>query len=162
LGALGDDLTAYRDRAIILVGWAGAFRRSELVALDVADIDLSHRLVIRVRRSKTDQEGKGLLKVIPPLADKDVCPLVALRRWLSAAEISAGPLFRSVDQWSHVRTSRLSSKSVALIVKAAATRAGLDAASFAGHSLRSGFITEAASAGVESRDIMAQTGHKSE
>lgn len=162
VGALPATLAGTRDRALILVGWAGAFRRSELVALDVADIELSRRLVIHVRRSKTDPEGKGMVKVIPPLADKDVCPLVNLRRWLSAAEIASGPLFRAVDQWGHVRARRMSGKSVANIVKAAAARAGLDADLFAGHSLRSGFITEAAGAGVPSRDIMAQTGHKSE
>lgn len=162
VAALPDTLTGQRDRAVILIGWAGAFRRSELVALDVGDVQLAQRLTIRVRKSKTDQEGAGMVKVIPPLADQSVCALVALRAWLAASGIKDGPLFRSVDQWGHIRQSRLSDKTIALIVKAAAISIGMDPGRVAGHSLRSGFISEAASAGVESRNIMAQTGHKTE
>jgi integrase len=171
LNALPPTLVGTRDKAIILIGWAGAFRRSELVGLDVDDVHATRdRLTLRVRRSKTDPEGKGMTKTIPVLdgdpsagsGGSPLDPARALRAWLAASGITSGPLFRAIDRWGHVRKTRLTDKAVALIVKAAARRAGLDAEKFAGHSLRSGFITEAASAGVLSRDIMAQTGHKSE
>src|SRR3972149_1509554 len=150
-----------RARALLLSGFAGAFRRSELIGVDVADMHVNGKMTIRVRRSKTDQEGKGITKVIPPIDDAAIDPLRALREWLGAAGIKSGPVFRQIDRWGHVRDARLTSQSVALIVKTAAERAGLEPRQFAGHSLRSGFITEAASAGVEDRDIAAQTGHKS-
>jgi len=162
IAALPDSLAGKRDRALILVGWAGAFRRSELVALDVGDVRLNGELKVTVKRSKTDQEGAGMVKVIPTLADKTLCPVTALRAWLDAAGIQSGPVFRQMDKWGHVREHRLTPQSVALLVKARAADAGLDPRQFAGHSLRSGFITTAAVAGVESRDIMAVTGHKSE
>ena len=157
----GDGLSSRRDRALLLVGYAGAFRRSELVALDVADVQLGLMLTIRIRKSKTDQEQKGASKFIPPI-EGPLCPLEALRAWLSAAGIRSGPLFRPIDRYGHVRDGRLTDKTVARVVKGAAARAGFEASQFAGHSLRSGFITEAASAGEQSRDIMAQSGHQSE
>jgi len=160
--ALPDTLAGKRDKAILLIGWAGAFRRSELVGLDVADLlYVNGKLMIKVRHSKTDQEGKGLTKVIPPIEDTAINPMTALKDWLAGSEIKSGPLFRQIDKWGHVRDHRLNDKSVANIVKASAQRAGLEPVQFAGHSLRSGFITEAANAGVEDRDIAAQTGHKS-
>jgi len=162
LAALPDTLAGRRDRAVLLIGFAGAFRRSELVAIDVADIRLAAKVTITVKRAKTDQEGKGLTKVIPRLTDKSLCPVAALKSWLEASGIKSGAVFRQIDRWGNVRNRRLTAQSVALIIKAAATGAGLEARQFAGHSLRSGFITEAAQAGVLSRDIMAQTGHKSE
>jgi len=155
-------LAGKRDRALLLLGWAGAFRRSELVALDMADsVRRAGELKITVRRSKTDQTGEGLVKVIPALKDKTICPVEALREWEDAAHIRSGPIFRQIDRWGNVRARAMTSQCVALTVKAAARRAGLDWRRFSGHSLRSGFITAAALAGVESRDIMAQSGHKS-
>lgn len=151
-----------RDRALLLVGFAGAFRRSELVALDVADVRLNGTLKITVRQSKTDQDGAGMVKTIPAIDDPDLDPATAMRAWLDASGIKSGAVFRQIDRWGNLRESRLTSQSVALVVKNAAKRAGLDWRAFSGHSLRSGFITEAAGAGVESRDIMSQTGHKSE
>jgi len=163
IDTLPDTLAGRRDRALLLVGWAGAFRRSEMVAVDVGDMRLAKtELRVTLRKSKTDQEGAGMVKVIPALADRTVCPVTALRQWLDAADIHSGPIFRQMDKWGHVRERRLTAQSVALIVKAAAKRVGIDARQLAGHSLRSGFITTAATAGVESRDIMAVTGHKSE
>jgi site-specific recombinase XerD len=170
IAALPDTLAGQRDRALILVGWAGAFRRSELIAVDVGDVRLNPvgagrdggELKITIRKSKTDQEGKGMVKVIPTLADKSLCPVTALRAWLDAAGIQSGAIFRQIDKWGNLRERRLTAQSVALIVKAAAERAGIEARQFAGHSLRSGFITTAAGAGVDSRDIMAVSGHKSE
>ena len=162
LAALPDSLAGKRDKALLLVGWAGAFRRSELVAVNVGDVRINGELKVTVRKSKTDQEGRGMVKVIPALADKSLCPIEALRDWLDAAGIQSGAIFRQIDRWGNLRDARLTSQSVALIVKAASKRAGGDGRQFAGHSLRSGFITTAASAGVESRDIMSVTGHKSE
>lgn len=161
VAALPDDLRGKRDKAILLIGWAGAFRRSELVGLDVADLHINGKLAIKVRKSKTDQEGKGLTKTIPPIGDKAVDPITALKDWLAASGVQSGPLFRRIDKWGVLHDGRLDDKTIARIVKDAAQRAGLEPVQFAGHSLRSGFITEAAGAGVEDRDIAAQTGHKS-
>ncbi len=155
-------LAGKRDKALLLVGFAGAFRRSELVGLDVADLRLNGVLKITIRQSKTDQEGAGQVKVIPSIADTDIDPVAAMRVWLDASGIKSGAVFRQIDRWGNMRESRLTSQSVALVVKGAAQSAELDWRAFSGHSLRSGFITEAAGAGVESRDIMSQTGHKSE
>ena len=162
LAVLPDTLAGRRDRALLLIGFAGAFRRSELVDLDVADLRLDTKVTIKVRRAKTDQEGQGLTKIIPRLTDQSLCPVTALQGWLEASGIQSGAVFRQIDRWGNMRQRRLTPQSVALIVKSAAKRAGLESRQFAGHSLRSGFITEAAQAGVLSRDIMAQTGHKSE
>lgn len=157
-------LQGKRDRALVLLGWAGAFRRSELVALDLGDLSFPSGGGVRVtlKRSKTDQEGAGMLKVIPSIEALELDPARALRAWLDAAGIKLGPVFRQVDRWGRVASGRLSGRAVAVIVKRLARLAGLDPSGFSGHSLRSGFTTAAASAGVESRDIMAQTGHKSE
>lgn len=160
--ALPDDLGGKRDRALILVGWAGAFRRSELVAVDVAHVRLNGELKITLPKSKTDQEGAGFVKVIPALDDKTLCPVAALREWMEAAGLKSGLVFRQIDRWGNVRANGLTGQSVALVLKAAAEAVGIDPRQFGAHSLRSGFITTAAEAGVESRDIMAVSGHKSE
>ena len=160
VAALPDTLAGHRDRAMLLIGWAGAFRRSELVSLDVADLHINGAIKITLRKSKTDQEGRGMVKTIPPIDDDLIDPVRALKAWLADSGIKSGPLFRRIDRHG-VLHGRLSDKAVALIVKDAAQRAGLEPVQFAGHSLRSGFITAAALAGVEDRDIAAQTGHKS-
>ncbi len=163
IAKLPPGLAGTRDRALLLVGWAGAFRRSELVALDIADVRAvgANKYTITLRRSKTDQEGKGLTKILVAIDDAAICPVRALRAWLTASGLQSGAVFRKIDRHGYVH-DRLSDRAVALIVKRSAERAGLDAVNLAGHSLRSGFVTEAANAGVESRDIMAQTGHRSE
>jgi integrase len=153
-------LKGKRDKAMLLVGFAGAFRRSELVALDVADVRINGKLQATVRQSKTDQEGAGLVKTIPAIGG-DLCPVAALRDWLDTAGIASGPVFRRMDRHGNVFSGRLAPQSVALVVKDAAKSAGLDWRVFSGHSLRSGFITEAMDAGASDSDIMEQTGHKS-
>jgi len=161
VGTLPAGLKGKRDRAMLLLGYSGAFRRSELVALDVEDLRFGRdALRVTLRRSKTDQEGEGQTKTI---ADErpDLRPVAALREWLRAGKVRSGPVFRPVDQWGHVRDRRVSDKAVALVVKAAAEASGLDPAQFAGHSLRSGFITEAAKNGAPEWAIQEQTGHKS-
>jgi integrase len=150
-----------RDRAMLLLGFAGAFRRSELVGLDVADLELrSEGLVVTLRRSKTDQEGAGQTVGIPFGRNPETCPVLAVRAWLELVG-TVGPLFVSVDRFGRVAPTRLSDRDVARIVKRAAEAAGLDPSRFAGHSLRSGLATSAAAAGVEERQIMAQTRHRS-
>jgi integrase len=157
-----EDLHGIRDRALLLVGFAGAFRRSELVSLDLADIAFTDDgLVVNLRRSKTDQEGEGRKVGIPHGSKPQTCPVRALRAWLEAAGISEGPAFRSVTRHGRIGTAALSGRAVALIVKGAAELAGLDASAFAGHSLRAGLATSAAAAGASERSIMDQTGHKS-
>jgi site-specific recombinase XerD len=163
--ALPDTPAGQRDRALLLLGFAGAFRRSELVALDVADVQLvSEGAIVTIRRSKTDQEGVGERIGIPRGRQAATCPVGALRDWLahlSAGGGSGGPIFRTVDRHGCIRSTRLSDRDVARIVKRAAERAGLDPTNYAGHSLRAGLATSAAIAGVEERVIMAQTRHRS-
>lgn len=162
VATLDDRLISVRDRALLLVGFAGAFRRSELVALDVDDLaDTADGLVVTVRRSKTDQEGAGETIGVPYGSDPSTCPVRAYRAWLEAAGITAGPVFRPVDRHSHMADRRLGDRAVAEVVKRCAAAAGLDPAQYAGHSLRAGLITAAAEAGVAERDIMRQSRHKS-
>jgi site-specific recombinase XerD len=153
-----------RNRALLLLGFAGGFRRSELVALDVADLDFHSDpagLVVTIRRSKTDQEGAGR-QVGIPYGHGNTCPVKALRIWLDAAVITEGPVFRPVNRHDQVGRGRLTAQSVALVVKSGAAAVDLDPSRFAGHSLRSGLATSAAAAGVSERSIMNQTGHTSE
>jgi site-specific recombinase XerD len=155
-----DRLSGLRDRALLLLGFAGAFRRSELVALDVADVaEAKTGLLITIRRSKTDQEGEGVAIAI---AKGDIaCPAQALREWLDAAGIETGPIFRPINKAGMVAQERLTDRSVANIVKAYAERAGFDASTFSGHSLRSGFLTSAAAKGASIFKMMDVSRHKS-
>lgn len=157
-----EDLAGHRDRALILLGFAGAFRRSELVALQVEDLEFtSSGLVVTLRRSKTDQDGQGVKRGIPFGSSERTCPVHAVRKWLEAGRLSSGPLFRGVNRWGQVQTTPLSDRAVALVVKKLATAAGLSPERYAGHSLRAGLATQAAMNGVEERVIQNQTGHKS-
>jgi site-specific recombinase XerD len=155
-----NNLAGIRDRALLLLGFAGAFRRSELVALDVADIEETETgFLVCIRSSKTDQEAIGRTIAIP--RGDFACPVKALRAWLDAAAIEAGPIFRPIDRAGTVRASRLTCRSVANFVKAYAARAGFDAGTYSGHSLRSGFLTSAAAKGASIFKMMDQSGHKS-
>jgi integrase len=150
-----------RDRALLLLGFACAFRRRELVALDVEDLSWDvEGLNVRVRRSKTDQEGEGEVLGVHYGENPSTCPVSAVRAWLEAARLSSGPLFRAVSKSGRVLPGRLSDRSVAEVVKRHAGAVGLDAKTFAGHSLRSGLATSAAKAGRHERDIARQTRHK--
>lgn len=162
VAATPDRLLGLRDRALVLVGFSGAFRRSELASiLEVDDLDFTdHGLYIRMRRSKTDQEGQGRTVAMPSGEHPETCPIRALRTWLDAAGITAGPVFRSVNRHGQVAEHALSPRSVAKILKRAATRAGINSASIAGHSLRAGMVTQAALNGAEERDISRTTGHR--
>lgn len=155
-----DTLAGRRDRALIALGFAGAFRRSELVALEVSDlVEVADGLRIVIRRSKTDQEGQGQEIAIP--RGYRLRPVEAVQTWLAAAEISAGPVFRPVYKGQRVQPCALLAGSVAEIVKTSARRAGLDPTQFAGHSLRAGFITSAAESGAALLRIADQSRHKS-
>jgi site-specific recombinase XerD len=161
VGALPETISGTRDRALLLLGFAGAFRRSELVALDIGDVELTRDgAIVTLRRSKTDQEGTGQKVGIPRGKHTATCPVRALTAWLELLD-GAGAIFRAVDRLGRIRPTRLSDKDVARIVKRAALRAGLDPSRYAGHSLRAGLATSVAVAGVEERAIMAQTRDKS-
>ena len=143
-------------------GFAGAFRRSELVALTVEDVQfVKQGAVVHLCSSKTDQERVGR-KVAIPRARGNVCPVSALERWLNFAEITSGPIFRPVDRYSRIGNGALTPQSVALAVKQRAEAVGLDPKLFSGHSLRAGLVTSAALAGAASWKIRQQTGHASE
>jgi integrase len=151
-----------RDRALLLLGFAGAFRRSELVSLDVSDFEFaSAGLIVTLRKSRTDQEGKSRRLGIPYGSSEQTCPVRSLQAWLESARIVDGPVFRSLDRFQRVQPGRLSDKAVALVVKRRAKAVGLDPARYAGHSLRAGLATSAAAAGASERVIMSQTGHRS-
>ena len=153
-------LIGLRDRALLALGFAGAFRRSELVALEVEDITpVPDGLRVRIRRSKTDQEGEGQEIAIP--RGYRLRPVEALQAWLAAAAITTGPIFRPVGKGDRVSPARLAAESAADIVKHYATRAGLDPRAFAGHSLRAGFLTSAAEHGASVFKMMEVSRHRS-
>ena len=138
-----------KNRALILVGFAGGFRRSELVAIMIEDIDfVPEGVKIFIKRSKTDQSGEGMTKGIPYFSNSNYCPVISLKNWLEKSEIKYGKIFAMSD------------RSVALTIKKYTAIAGLDSKKYSGHSLRSGFATSAAELGAEERSIMAMTGHK--
>jgi site-specific recombinase XerD len=153
-------LTGKRDRALLALGFSGAFRRSELVALDVSDlVDDRDGLRITIRKSKTDQEGRGHEIAIPH--GRHVRPVALVKEWIATAGLAEGPLFRPVSRSGNVRGSaRLTDRSVADLVKKYAARIGLQAQDFAAHSLRAGFVTTAADRDVELTRIMDVTRHK--
>jgi site-specific recombinase XerD len=162
MSATGASLRALRDRAIILLGFAGAFRRSELVALNVDDLEESAEgMLVTLRRSKTDQEGLGRRVAIP--RGEIACPVAALRAWLDAAGISEGAIFRRIFNKCSQRMTdrRLAPRNVAAIVKQGAARLGFDPSTFGGHSLRAGFVTSAVKRGANLIKITDVTGHRS-
>jgi integrase len=155
-------LIGARDRALVLLGFAGAFRRSELIGLDVEDCAFGKDgLTVTLRRSKTDQAGMGRKIGIPYGSNPETCPVRVLQGWIEQAGIIAGPLFRSINRHGQVQPGRLSGIDVARVVKKLAERAGLEPGKYAGHSLRAGHATSAAIAGASERSIMNQTGHRS-
>jgi integrase len=161
LDGLGTGPAGCRDRALLLLGFAGALRRSELVGLDVADVtEGTDGLIVRLRRAKTDQEGAGRTVGVPYGSKQATCPVHAWRVWLEVSGITEGAAFRPVDRHGHIAPTRLSAPSVALVLKRHAARAGLDPDEVSGHSLRAGLATSAAAAGVPERVIAEQTGHK--
>ena len=138
-----------QNKALLLIGFSGGFRRSELVSIDYDDLDfVTEGVKIIVKRSKTDQTGLGLIKAIPYFDNKNYCPVTSLKNWINFSKINNGKIFN------------ISDKTVALTIKKYALLAGLDHNRYAGHSLRSGFATSTAETGADERSIMAMTGHK--
>lgn len=158
--AAAPDLRALRDRALLLLGFAAALRRSELVALDVADLEFERRgLIVHIRSSKTDQEGAGAVIGVPN--GKKLKPVAAVRDWLSAAAIADGPVFRPIGKGARCATpARLTDRSVASIVKHYAAAAGFDPAIYSGHSMRAGFVTTALERGADFFSVMNVTRHR--
>jgi site-specific recombinase XerD len=162
VNATDTGIIGVRDRAMLLLGFAGAFRRSELVGLDVEDcVFAKDGLTVTLRRSKTDQDGAGRKIGIPYGSNPETCPVRTLQAWLEITGINTGPLFRSINRHGQVRSGRLSGIDISRVVKKLAKRAGLNPARYAGHSLRAGHATSAAIAGATERSIMNQTGHRS-
>jgi site-specific recombinase XerD len=162
VGGKGASLRELRNRAILLLGFAGAFRRSELVALNVDDLEeTAEGMLVTLRRSKTDQEAFGRRVAIP--RGEIACPVAALRAWLDAAGIAEGPIFRRIfnKRCQRVTERRLAPRNVAAIVKQGAARLGFDPSTFGGHSLRAGFVTSAVKRGANLIKITDVTGHKS-
>lgn len=162
LECMGSSSKDMRDKALLLLGFAGAFRRSELVGLDVADAEhVRQGIVITLRRSKTDQTGAGR-KIGIPFGRSKWCPVKQLTEWLDHGNIAAGPLFRGINRHGHVADQRLSGEAVCVIVKQRAAAAGFDPIGYSGHSLRAGLATSAAMAGASAWKIRQQTGHASD
>jgi site-specific recombinase XerD len=165
VGKLPAGLQGVRDRALLLIGFAAALRRSELVALelDVAGAGpvrlafVGEGAEIRIDRSKADQEGRGAVVAVP--FGGELCPVAAVEAWIKAAGLRAGPVFRAIDKGGRVSAEALSDRSVALIVKRACEGAGLNPSGFAGHSLRAGLVTSAAEAGAGLDEIMETSRH---
>ncbi|WP_263788101.1 site-specific integrase [Salinibacter grassmerensis] len=161
-------LTALRDRALLLVGWTGALRRSELVALRVEDIQFieGEGVNVHIRKSKSDQEAEGLVKGLPYGSSKKTCPVTALRQWLQAAERNAqgdfeGDIFRRFYRGESIGESAMTAQYVSTVLKRHAESAGLDPESYSAHSLRAGFITQAIRAGKPERRVKEHSGHAS-
>jgi site-specific recombinase XerD len=159
LNFVGADLGGLRDRALLLIGFAAALRRSELVALHVSDLEAHEDgLLLHIRSSKTDQEGAGETIAVP--RGEQLRPVDALQAWLVAAAISEGPIFRAIEKGGRVNQKALSDKSIAEIVKRYAAAAGLDPKLFSGHSLRAGFVTSALEHGADLFKVMDVTRHR--
>ena len=157
-----EEIKKFRDRSIILIGFSGGFRRNEIVSLDYDDLDfVPEGLKINLKKSKTDQFGEGFRKALPYFDSTKYCPVVSLKKWIEVSQIVSGPVFRRFTKGSKLSNNRLTDQTVALLIKKYLQLAGIDSKNYSGHSLRSGFATSAAESGVEERNIMAMTGHKS-
>ena len=156
-----DEIKKIRNRTLILVGFSGGFRRTEIISIDHEDIDFVEEGVkINLKRSKTDQFGEGLVKGIPYFNNEKYCPVTSLKNWIYLSKINTGAIFRRFVKGSILTDHRLTDQSVVLIIKEYLKLAGIENKNFAGHSLRSGFATVAAEYGADERSIMAMTGHK--
>ena len=156
------EIKKFRDRLIILIGFSGGFRRNEIVSLDYDDLDfVPEGVKINIKRSKTDQFGEGFTKALPYFDSSQYCPVISLKNWLDISKITSGPVFRRFLKGSKLSENRLTDQTVAILIKEYLNLAGINSKNYSGHSLRSGFATSAAESGVEERNIMAMTGHKS-
>lgn len=155
-----DKVIGVRNRALLVMGWAGALRRSELISLTIEDVSITREgLILHLNRSKTDQKGEGQNVALPYGSNPLTCPVRSLEDWLTASGISKGPLFRRIDRHGNIMGG-LTPQSVRLIVKSCCEKVGLDPERYGAHSLRSGFCSQAAKAGKAEHQIMKQTRHK--
>ena len=156
-----DELKKARDKTIILIGFGGGFRRTELISIDHEDLEfVPEGLKITLKRSKTDQYGEGTLKGLPYFSNENYCPVMNLKKWLDLSYINSGPIFRRFSKGSNITNNRLTDQSVVLLIKKYLNLAGIENSNYSGHSLRSGFATVAAESGADERSIMSMTGHK--
>ena len=156
-----DEIKKARDKALLLVGFAGGFRRTELISIDHEDLEfVTEGVKIIIKRSKTDQFGEGMTKGIPYFSNQKYCPVNNLKKWLELSNIKSGPIFRRFAKGSVLTNHRLTDQSVVLIIKIYLNLAGIENKNYSGHSLRSGFATVAAESGADERSIMTMTGHK--
>jgi site-specific recombinase XerD len=160
VASLPESNKGIRDKALLLLGFSGGFRRSELVGLDIEDLSISDDgLVVKIRKSKTDQTKRGRQIGIAYGANKETCPVRAVEEWLKVSQIIEGALFYPINQWGQLIPNRLTDQSVLLILKESLKRAGINEKGFSGHSLRAGFVTVAAINGATEREIQKTTGH---
>jgi len=156
-----DEIKKSRDKTIVLVGFGGGFRRTELISIDHEDLEfVPEGVKITIKRSKTDQFGEGMVKGLPYFSNELYCPVINLKKWLELSNIKSGPIFRRFAKGSVLTNNRLTDQSVVLIIKDCLNLAGIENKNYSGHSLRSGFATVAAESGADERSIMAMTGHK--
>ena len=150
-----------RDKTIILLGFAGGFRRIELISIDFEDLEFVSEGVKKfIRKTKTDQFGEGMFKGLPYFDNQKFCPVLHLKRWLKVSGIKSGPIFKRFSKGLILGKNRLTDQSVALLLKKYLLKAGIENQNYSGHSLRSGFATASAESGADERSIMAMTGHK--
>jgi len=162
IAKLDNSPSGIRNKALLLTGFVGGLRRSEIVAINIGDI--THRpegITIKIKRSKTDQEGKGRSVALPYSAQQELCPVLAITALIELNDSTRGPLFRRIRRGGHLQRDHMTAQSVNLRIKQHAKAAGIDETGLGGHSLRSGFATAAAAAGASERAIANQTGHKS-
>ena len=155
------EIIKIRDITIVLIGFGGGFRRSELISIDYEDLEfVEEGLKITLRKSKTDQFGEGMLKGLPYFENKIYCPVSNIKKWLNLSNIKSGPIFRRFMKGSKLSDKRLTDQTVVLLIKKYLKLAGIENTNYSGHSLRSGFATVAADSGADERSIMSMTGHK--
>ena len=156
-----EEIKKIRDKAIILVGFGGGFRRTELISIDHEDLEfVTEGVKITIKRSKTDQFGEGMTKGLPYFANETYCPVSHLKKWIEISNIKDGAIFRRFVKGSSLTSSRLTDQSVVLLIKRYLELAGIENKNYSGHSLRSGFATVSAESGADERSIMTMTGHK--
>ena len=156
-----NEIKKSRDKTIVLVGFGGGFRRTELISIDHEDLEfVPEGVKITLKRSKTDQFGEGMVKGLPYFSNELYCPVINLKKWLELSNIKSGPIFRRFAKGSVLTNNRLTDQSVVLFIKDYLNLAGIENKNYSGHSLRSGFATVAAESGADERSIMAMTGHK--
>ena len=156
-----EEIKKARDKAIILVGFGGGFRRTELISIDYEDLEfVAEGVKIIIKRSKTDQFGEGMIKGLPYFTNETYCPVVHLKKWIKISNIKDGPIFRRFAKGCSLTSNRLTDQSVVLLIKSYLELAGIENKNYSGHSLRSGFATVSAESGADERSIMAMTGHK--